>query len=127
MTGLERLKVLADWLESENVPSGRRFNMNDWYTQDSCGTAACAIGWGAVCPALNSEGLGLTPSTLISRHSYPTFDGHYGTGAAEHFFGITRQEAERLFMPDDGYRTKSSVVARIREFIASKEQPCTHG
>ena len=112
MTGLQRLAVLADWLET--IPP-ERIEMGAW----KCGTSACAVGWGCASPALAEEGLRF--ATRWGSVESPSYDGRSDWDAVEAFFDLTFDEADFLFFDYDD-PSKSAVVARIREFIRSKEQ-----
>lgn len=128
MTGLERLEVLADFLESDAVPD-ERFDMRTWVHHDSpwCGTASCAAGWACMNPTLVAEGLHLDGNTFRG----PTFGGHVDFDALMEFFELEDDEVFELF-DIDGHDdrapiSKAAVAARIREFIASKEGQAAHG
>lgn len=54
---IRRLRTLADWLEGLELQPGQ-FDLGAWHRTNDCGTAACAVGWGMLCPALQEEGLG---------------------------------------------------------------------
>lgn len=115
MTGPERLKVLADWLESDAVPDAR-FDMRDW--EMGCGTAYCAAGWAAQCPELAAEGLRMSEGN-------PTFVGRWSWSAVSEFFALPAFDTNHLFDPccydSYGTTTKAEVVARIRAHIAAQE------
>jgi hypothetical protein len=117
MTGLERLRVLADFLESDAVPEGR-FDMAAWWRQEPCGAVCCAFGWAYENQALRDEGL-----LLIGRGKKRTvaFGDDIAFDAAARFFGLRYEFAVKAFSPDYYARkpTKAAVVARLRQLIAS--------
>ena len=118
------LLKLADLLDHIKV---EEFNIHRW--QDSCGTVACAIGHAAKDPYFQELGLTLMkpetmPTGCYSEGVRPHFEGEYGFVAAAKLFGISYDDAERLFS-FVGYAwiggTKkvhpSDVAQRIRLFV----------
>lgn len=141
----ERLLLLAEFLDSR-VPAGR-WNFRsvvgpEWRGGDlvSCGATACAIGWSATIPELAAAGMRLEPDS----HGY--LDAEAAFRASRAVFGITDEECDYLFVPDEdgwdedgdpvgawhfpdgdcnpGWRTLTSnasarsVADRIRSFVA---------
>jgi hypothetical protein len=110
----ERLILLMDVLN--NVPADH-FNMNTWGMHTVCGTAACALGWAALDPRMNEQGLVMffvvpggyrryTPSADVEPLGFVFTPGIAGSGtfaptvqlaAAMQFFDITYETAEELF------------------------------
>lgn len=107
---IDRLLVLADWLEKVVKPNlnGAKFDMNDWgylplsddldptdeelaqldsreptslRTAKECGYAGCAIGWGLMCPQLRKAGI-----TKHASFGYGAFDVDCQSTAD--FFGL---------------------------------------
>jgi hypothetical protein len=120
MTGNERLRVLADFLESDAVPE-ERFDLGlFWCDDDECGSVGCAIGWAAHCPALMAEGFRMDRSKRLFRvgAGKPTD----GFDAAKQFFDASIEDLGHLFMPGSyhGWPSRAAVVARIRAFLAPR-------
>lgn len=136
---IERLLILADWLDK--VPS-ERLEMTTWANVDvaydavvpaaiddpadpECGFAGCAVGWGAMCPALRAQGLTLDRYGGPSFSELPKYDfiKHRSWDAVQEFFGIGPDVASVLFSRD-GYipsnPTPADVATRIRDLIAGK-------
>lgn len=106
------------------------FVKNHWNTvgnvQKTCGTSACAMGYAALDPAFQAQGLTLKievygpdgrtveyPVTTVKEFNeitrrptlevdeiYIRFNGQDGIGAAMEFFGITEKAATWMFLPD---------------------------
>lgn len=135
---LERLAALMDTVSKEEKP----FLIDYWLSPsvEPCGFAACAIGWAALDPWFQDQGL------ILSR---PAFEGGvwrerqvlttddvskpdalnfmppkirgsvFGYIAA--FFGLSAYDARRLFT-EDGYSRKATaadVAYEIRQLLAS--------
>lgn len=141
--GLKRLEMVAKKLDS--VPH-HQFNFARWVGADwkgnsdlSCGTTACALGWGTTIPALRKAGLRLIQNPYNGKGAevrlakdYPNgkpkegedFYLHTSLEAAQEIFCITREEAKFLFLP--GYShlsivaTAKGVADHIRAFIVSQ-------
>ena len=129
MSGLERLKVLADFLESDAVPEDG-FDMGLWHCPPSedCGTCACAFGWACTIPSLQQDGLQIQSDDGLS--VFRAGEGDWtddGFDVAAKFFRLNIDETLHLFGAEEVEQPKSAVVARIREFIASKEGQTAHG
>lgn len=94
-----------------------------------CGTVACALGWA---PAVFPRHLkwerpywsGETALEINFRNASSSYAQTFPV--AERFFGLTEDEAQRLFEPSVsplGYRATSKRVAKaIRQFVAQKRQ-----
>lgn len=116
---LERLILILEDVEKNN----RYFDMSEWTTE--CGTASCAMGYAAVDPIFNLEGLSLYESYFGDALQYvPSYNGVIGYSAAVVFFEITMDDAEYLFAPssynEDGEYFEAEpkhVIARIRELL----------
>jgi len=117
--GRRRLDILIDFMEALPPEAEQHFDMIDWVNHkgdseldgahglepgsvidDStvlvqCGMAACALGWGAVCPALRQEGLRLEINNAGFAH--PIFREYRNFDAAAKFFEISHGQAECLF------------------------------
>ena len=61
----ERLELLIDVLSKVPLP---RFDIGTWGMHNKCGTVACALGWAALDPRMNEQGLMMF---------YATQDGDY--------------------------------------------------
>lgn len=134
----DRLAVLARHLEKlQRTPEDQRprtFIINAWGARDparvllgevACTTAACAFGEAALIPAFEAEGLRLVPATNSTsvRSLVPVYrvgnKGYFELDAAQKFFGLTRKQAEHLFMPDE-YASSvgpGTVARRIRKML----------
>jgi hypothetical protein len=124
MTPRERLLFLQDALRSP-MPPGLRFRMNTWRANlppgepDGCGTAACALGYATMLPALAAEGLTWHDTRFMG---VVTFGDHVSYGAGEIFFGLDEGQSEYLFDPwaydcDEGEITPADVAGRIDEVL----------
>lgn len=121
----KRLEILAEHLEriavlqEAGVNRARKFSMEHWFSEQSCGTAACAMGEACFIPELQDLGLFLDfkYGVLIGT---PNFQGYTGFRAAAEFFDITYSDAEHLFAAAKYSRQEDpAIVARcIRTFIA---------
>ncbi len=105
----KRLRTLANYLES--VPK-ERFDLHSW----DCGTTACAVGYACKIPEFEQAGLGLGSS------GQPTYNGRcFGFTAAAKFFGISSENAHKLFDANyyrEGRDGVKAVVNKIRRFIS---------
>ena len=116
MTGKERLRVLAEHLKT--VPD-RDFSMGQWW----CGTAGCAVGHAAICPALEGEGLSLVVSPYNAHAFRPLWNGMDGWCAVQAFFDLSEEDAVYLFAPDSYHVdseddiTTEDVIARINRYL----------
>src|SRR5215472_17893577 len=131
-TGLRRLEKLADFLEK--LPSGR-FYYGHWIDTEkwegaadlSCGTTACALGWGTAIPSFRKAGL------RMKKHGLPAFGKSEGMDAGARFFGITHADALFIFQPNALHAkdldlwsapghdaTPKQVAKHIRSFVAWK-------
>lgn len=130
---LERLEMLQDMLERHDEIFGKdvKFDIRMWFTDDDnvrkdCGTAACALGSAACYPPFMTMGLNIQDwqgkkpgeEDFSARHSDVCYDGEEGCSAGAEFFGITRQESEWLFNPDeyltkDGYNYTDQALPRF--------------
>ncbi len=121
---LDRLTELANFLEKKVEPDW--FNMGVWaedgFTEQKCGTAACAFGWATQCFPDDLELVKISSSHWVVR-----FEHYYrDIQAAERFFEIHREHAYWLFCPDCGsYKVEEpedikldDVIERIRKFVA---------
>ena len=122
MANIERLKHLIVILEhvDEEVTANSQgrfgFDINNWFEEDDCGTVACALGWAAIDPKFQAEGL------FIDKNSEPEFEGAVTYLAGSHFFGISVDESCTLFAPyhypsDMPRHDPKPVIARIKELI----------
>lgn len=122
----DRLLKLADRLDT--VPPDR-FDLDAWFqsfTEDECGTAACAVGWACTIPEFNAAGFRAEMSDdgyCLCPQYIPADTGPVYTSwaAVREFFGLTQPEADRLFFagsyPLDSDPTPAEVAARIRGFV----------
>lgn len=146
---IERLNTLADFLDTITPEDERaaQFNMNYWANLEghsesadgvdgiTCGFTACALGWATAIPEFKQAGLRLEITDYGSADV--RFDGEYATSASMLFFGISRAESHKLFMPDledypefkstedgegiEGWYEKITpqmVATKIRELVA---------
>ena len=92
-----------------------------------CGTQACAMGWAALSPEFNAEGLtaswSLDERTRSRWELDVVLDGklHYWPDEAGCvFFGLSEGEAGDLFYGMG--RTKPEVIARLRTLAVDREE-----
>lgn len=125
MTGLERLEVACDWVES--VPAVQFDFCSLWARLTPYGHfIGCFVGNATRCPALAAEGLrleydghGYAPVVDVGERKVESW------GAVYRFFNLNRDEAVWLLMPlsyPNHVRTsRAEVVARVREFVADRK------
>lgn len=135
---VDRLEKLATFLETVDPA---RFDYTQWfsdsYSEEStcanlnplehkCGSLGCAMGWASTIPEFQALGLRSAGDTVY-------FNGRYGFGAAEKFFGLEYDEANFLFCPDVSSSsasfdwrspgddsTPAEVAGHIRSFLSVK-------
>lgn len=105
--GNKRLLKLAAFLRT--VPR-KRFDYASWVGEDwqgaqdlSCGTTGCALGWAATMSQFRRLGLRLKGNSYFGGEVVLGRSG--GVNAAKRLFGLTYEEAEYLFVPNDGYNS----------------------
>lgn len=113
-----RLLLLADHLEKiaakDESDRKRVFNLNCWVRQDSCGTMACAVGEATFIQRFRDLGL-----RYSKRKMAPTFKGLQDWAAVEKFFGVSHDQATKLFTCT-GYLYSNApelVVTKIRKLV----------
>jgi hypothetical protein len=123
-----RLQKLADVLKRDaDKKDGIKFNLHlvasrtGDIKQNSpldCGTAACAIGLWGLCGEFKVDG-------VTHDRGWPLYRGYGGIVAARMYFGLTRQQSERLFLADSyppekrtGRAAELAVVTRIGRMVA---------
>lgn len=115
---LTHLYLLLRWRK----PDPMKFNMGSW----QCGSSACALGTAALHTPFRLQGLTIARSydgtNVVCKKGTkrPTFEQSYNVGAD--FFGITENEAFKLFFPAYGaiptYKiTPQMVASRVLELI----------
>lgn len=135
---LERLAALLDTVPPE------KFDLGSW----ACGTTACAIGWAALDPTFRNEGFRLeveyfvplfgtrrrADATKLSHtnvswrrlqpDSYPVFGGYEDYEAVMLFFGLSKDQAHRLFdrAAYGNAGTATDVAKRIRAMLARSKR-----
>jgi hypothetical protein len=143
-THTKRLLKLADILAKFRPKKGIKFDMAVWGRHDVshvpspqdgfCGTAACALGHGAMDPAFRRAGLKLWWTKLdrwydCEKHCVvesPTLDadvrfgGSHGEYAGAKFFGLSTEEAEDVFIETDV--TKAQVTRKLRKYARRREE-----
>lgn len=141
-TGLGRLKQLRDDLAALNEMEKKpvRFNMTVWKDERNlCGTSACAVGYCAMQPWAQKQGLELDEITLdpdmSSKWLVPTYEGLKSFEAVAEFFDLTEGHMEygdlAYYLFDSGsYEsddddaaspTIEDVLVRLDEVIEKKE------
>lgn len=95
----------------ENAPD-ERFDMGVWFLPTPCGTTACAAGHYVL--ANPGCGLKLAIGAVLDEQ------GLEGSRALATHFGIDRDEAVDLFVPDDD-TSRQEVLARLRAFAADND------
>ena len=116
-TAKERLTILADFLENKVKPN--YFDLGHWatpgFTEQKCGTTACAAGWATV--AFPGQGLKLVPRSLDMRILYKEYTNLVAVAC---FFDIDMTTGTYLFLNlyyPPGRNQKKHVVARIRAIV----------
>jgi len=132
----ERLLRLADLLEA---PTNVGFNLYTWgrfsykpLASEPCRTVACALGMASMDPEFNKQGLYYLQSknSILERFILPRYGHLSGLEAGAAFFGISRQQAEYLFLsrnyPEDetciGPEMARKVASRIRKLVAESNE-----
>ncbi len=132
-----RLLKLADFLDK--LPPDK-FDFSKWVGNDwqgkpnlSCGTRACALGWGCTIPSFRKAGLVLKPNpdTYSDYKFIPGLkgnesglDGTYRAGRV--IFGLVRSEFKRLFTTDseishlNDNASSKQVAKEIRKFVKER-------
>lgn len=131
---LERLAALLESYRDRNVP---RFDLQSWgasksqrrgflwLREDSCNTAACAVGLACSSGVFAKDGL--SHVTDANGAITPVFRDFEGWTAVKAFFDLDQSQAAKLFAAHcyeitDGEAAARAVAARIRETIALKVQ-----
>jgi hypothetical protein len=120
---VQRLKALLKLGQRLQEIPQEHFNMNEWVDDDAqCGFAACALGWAPILvpeSKLKIRRDGHILDVIYPNKAEPDYP-HENLSAAEAAFGLTGEEADKLFMPDEyghdvEYRKipSSRVSARI--------------
>ncbi len=123
---IPRLETLADFLW-DLEPKG--FNIIGWGSVEDCGTVACAGGHATTIPTLREAGLSSIKDKCDTNLLMPVYEDSgfkwTGLGALCHFFGLTADQAMRIFYsysyPLMSETTPRNVATRIREIIAEIE------
>jgi hypothetical protein len=127
---LKRLAMLLDDYRDQNMP---RFDLQNWgisetqrggflwLRQNTCGTAACAVGLACRSGVFSVEGL--TYSSDKNGGLTPIFGELEGWNAVKSFFDVDQDQAVRLFAEHsyavtEGEAAAQAVAARIRQMIA---------
>ena len=112
-------------IEHENE---KVFDMAQWYDEDDCGTAGCAVGWAAQDPWFNARGLyieGRTPELVgyedaeMIRHGYVDFIGSWEK--VKIFFRLNEEDINTLFSSHEGNRSIEEVIDNIKAYIQERE------
>ena len=106
----ERLEQVCRVLRE--LPHEKKFSLSVWHR---CGTVACAVEWAANDPWFKRRGLKLEEGLFSA---VPAYKGFYTWDAIEAFFGVTGEEACRIFSNMGRMRnTRYDVIRRIEKFI----------
>ncbi len=103
-----------------------KFNMSVWYEEwenddGSCGTVGCAAGWAAQDRWFRERGLTVEP------FGPPRWEGHSGRAALagrfalQAFFGLHRDTAHALFVPQVGTVSREAVLHNISLMLEGEE------
>lgn len=134
----KRLLALATSLEKLANTKGKpkvRFDLNLWGKQRpdrrgktptklGCATAACAVGHAMLMPEFRKQGL--SANIICNGYMVPVFKNTEDFQAVEKFFDIEDEVAHSLFLPESylitrGKKAEQAVAARIRAFVAGKD------
>lgn len=138
---LRRMKRLAKILQ-EHHDNGKLFNMAEWlhdYRKGDglgrphgkeanwCGTSACALGLAALDPVFNKQGLRRVDDSITFSPRKKAY-APYGIDAGATFFGIYRNVAEFLFLPNQYSMpaeaiTTQHVLHRVQHLIKHNGLP----
>lgn len=111
---LSRLTELKKMLDThQKLFPDISFNMVSWLQRmspfrktckigkkEACGTAACALGSAAIHPPFIRQGLRMRVERG-DNEGEPYYLGKSGYEAGEKFFGITDEEAQKIFSPEE--------------------------
>lgn len=97
------------------------------FIQVKCQTAGCGLGWAALDKTFRKAGLRVKSEEFgLEIYGNVFFKDEEGIGAGAGFFGITRDEAEKLFL-EVPYRIVSDkikprhVIAKVKKLIKKYE------
>ncbi len=112
-TGWERLRMLADFVET--LPP-ERLSLTRWFGFGK----GCAVAWAATDPWFRAQGLRLEDAeSLIGCR--PEFAQRTDWAAVASFFEITPQDAQMLFGGTCGLTPEPAAMAqRIRAFLTER-------
>ena len=130
--GRKRLLKLADYLmtaDEQHLRKGERtYKQSAWV--HPCGAPACAFGHYAAMP-MNRRRFVLSPPPFqsdgvgqITRRNGDDVDPFWNDGFAAREFGVTSDEADKLFAHNGcgGAKTAQMAAEYIREFVARKDK-----
>lgn len=121
--------------ELENKVQDKWLRMDHWaqegWTEQKCGTTACAIGWATTLVPETELVLTREGGGGCTEYWGPKLGNRTGWEAVEEAFQLTEDQAEFLFAPEsyfddyaaydqnDPFPMVKTVVTRIRTFIAN--------
>lgn len=111
-----KLEKFAKFLDGLKLTKRQSFDMASWHERTECGTACCAIGWGAMKGAL--PGMELRKLEFWGWRA-PHFKNKTDLDAVALYFDIPFEEAEYLFGPYTGATCPADVAANIRKLVKS--------
>lgn len=116
---LEEAYAIIDGVPEDRIDLGAWQSGEDRASNTAeitCGTIACAAGWLALHPGMNSRGLHPVYRGM------PAFNGSDGYDALARFFGIEILQSIDLFYPNyDGESDKQVFLRRLRHLLNGGE------
>jgi hypothetical protein len=116
----ELLRVL------HGIDNTAMFDINQWYTEEECGTVACAIGHAFSDTWFINRGAFLEVDTHYTtvKKMYPSYKCRSDYKAICFFFDITLEEAQYLFAskPHGSDNTLTAVKERIKDFMLKQSK-----
>lgn len=109
MMNKERLLKLADFLETK--VTDEHFDLNEYWTDKSCGAVGCALGWSGICFREDNE---------ARTAEFKTGCGLWTLSNPSGFFNIDSIDVQILFYGDSQFGweiTRKQEIQLIRNFV----------
>lgn len=114
----ERLERLRGILTDFQPPRDFRFDMGFFYLKHQCETVGCALGYAAMDPEFNRQGLKVVLD--CADRSNIQFENYLGFKAGREFFGLSDSQTTYLFSSftyPTSAATPHDVADRITELL----------
>lgn len=118
---IKRLTMLEHMLRNhDKIFPQTKFNIKTWCDREnSCNTAACALGSAALYKPFNKLGL----YADMDHCMMPRYQGNSEYFAGASFFNISLAESEFLFSPDEYYRAQREISTIYGYFLTTQVTP----